>query len=52
VVSYKDRNGVWASPSWMIARVRLWWLGEVCQMSAIGTEEMFDSTGQEVGLLG
>jgi len=36
----------------MIARARLRWLGEVRQMSAIGTEEMIHWTGQVVGLLG
>jgi hypothetical protein len=29
----------------MIARARLRWLGEVCQMSAIGTQEAYNRAG-------
>src|SRR6516165_11345842 len=43
--------GMSRHPSSMIARVRLRWLGEVLQMSAIGTEETIDQAGGLVGLL-
>ena len=39
-------------PGSAIARVRLRWLGEVRQMSAIGTEEMIELRQWVVGLLG